>query len=54
VAAAATGAVVSTDTVGGNGCGPGRQWAASARQLIVVCPGPSTGQRSYQARLSNW
>ncbi|HEY3956764.1 MAG TPA: J domain-containing protein [Streptosporangiaceae bacterium] len=54
VTAAATGAVVSTDTVGGNGCGPGRQWAASARQLIVVCPGPSTGQRSYQARLINW
>jgi curved DNA-binding protein CbpA len=54
VTAAATGTVVSTDTVGGNGCGPGRQWAASARQLIVVCPGPSTGQRSYQARLSNW
>lgn len=56
VTAAATGTVVSTDTVGGNGCGPGRQWAASARQLLLVCPGPSasTRQPGYQAQLSNW
>ena len=53
VADAATGAVVSTHAAGG-GCGPGGQWAASSRQLLVVCPGPSTGQRSYQARLTSW
>lgn len=54
IVAAATGAVVSTDTVGGNGCGPGGRWAASSRQLLVVCPGPSAGQRRYLAQLTNW
>lgn len=54
VATPATGAVVGTHTVGGNGCGPGGQWAASSRELLVVCPGPSTGQHSYLAQLMNW
>jgi hypothetical protein len=54
VAAAGTGAVVRTDTTGGPGCGPGGQWAASSRRLLVVCPGASSGRRAYQARLINW
>jgi hypothetical protein len=51
---AVTGAVVATDAASGNGCGPGGQWAASSHQLLIICPGPSTGQRGYRAQLINW
>ncbi len=54
VAAAPTGAVVSTHTAGGSGCEPAGQVAASAHQLLVICPATSGGQHAYQARIIHW
>lgn len=59
VAAASTGAVVGAYPVAGDGCAPGGAWAASSRQLLVVCPGPppagaSPAGAAPEARLITW
>jgi outer membrane protein assembly factor BamB len=49
-----SGATIATYQAAVSGCTGDSDWTANAHQLLVVCPGPSSGGATGQANLIDW